>query len=52
MSGLIISYILGGVVDLTTSKEFLGVRVGIKDDSKGGSHVDSLTSRVKVNVLS
>ena len=52
MAGFIIGNILGGVVDLTTSEELLGVGTGIKDDTKGGSYVDGLASRVKVNVLS
>ena len=48
---LIVSDVLGGVLDLTTTEEFLGVGSVFKDDSEGGSHVDGVTVAVPVAVL-
>ena len=43
--------VLGGHVDFTGSEELLGVGVAVKDNAEGGSHVDSLTVAVPVDVL-
>ena len=48
---LVIGDVLGRVVDLTTTEEFLGVGLGVKDDTEGGGHVDSGASVVPVDVL-
>lgn len=47
----VLSDILGGVLDLATSEELLGVAVLVENDTKGGSHVDGLTLAVPVDVL-
>ena len=48
---LIVGDVLGGAIDLTTTEEFLGVGFVVKDDTKGGSHVDGVTVAVPVEVL-
>ena len=48
---LVIGDILGSVSDLTTTEELLGVGLTVEDDTEGGSHVDSLSSAVEVDIL-
>jgi len=48
---LIVSSLLGLVLDLTTTEELLGVRVVVKDDTESGGHVDDLTVLVDEAVL-
>jgi len=48
---LIVGDVLGGVLDLTTTEEFLGVGFVVKDDTEGGSHVDGVTLAIPVAVL-
>lgn len=47
----VIGDVLGCGIDFTTTEELLGVRGWVKNDTKSGSHVDSLVLAVKVNVL-
>ena len=49
---LVICDVLGGVFNFTTTEELLGVGLLIKNDTEGSSHVDSLSFRVIVDVLS
>ena len=51
MSVLIVCDIFGSVINLTTTEEFLSVRASVKNDTKGGSHVDGLAVLVPVDVL-
>ena len=48
---LVIGDVLGSVVNLAASEEFLGVGRDVEDDTQGSSHVDSLALVVPVNVL-
>ena len=48
---LVIGHVLGGRLNLTTTEEFLGVAILVQDNTKGGSHVDSLALTVPVSVL-
>ena len=48
---LVIGDVLGRVLDLTTTEEFLGVGTWVQDNAEGGSHVDSVAIFVPVDVL-
>jgi len=48
----VVGNVLGGVVDLATTEECLGVGCSVENDTEGGSHVDGLTLGVPVDVLS
>lgn len=48
---LIVSSLLGLVLNLTTTEELLGVGVVVKNDTEGGGHVDDLTVLVDEAVL-
>jgi len=47
----IVTSLLGLVLNLSTTKEFLGVLIMVKDNTKSGSHVDNLTVLVEEDVL-
>jgi len=48
----VICDVFGSVFNFTTTEELLGVGLLIKNDTEGSSHVDSLSFRVIVDVLS
>lgn len=47
----VISDILSRAVNFTTTKEFLGVGLGVKNDTEGSGHVNGLSTGVEVDVL-
>jgi len=47
----VISDVLSSAINLTATKEFLGVVLVVKNDTKGSSHVDGLSTGVEVDVL-
>lgn len=47
----VLSDVLGGVSDLTTTEEFLGVGAVVQDDTESSGHVDSVVLGVEVDVL-
>ena len=51
VSDLVGGVVLGGIVDLATTEELLGVGGLIEDNTESSSHVDSLSVGVVVNVL-
>jgi len=52
MSIIVVSLLLGLVFDFTTTEEFLGVSVVVKDNTKSSSHIADLAVGVKEDVLS
>ena len=48
---LVVSNLLGGVVDFASTEEFLGVGGNIKNNTNGSSHVSGLLVLVPVHVL-